>query len=143
MDRITLEKYVLRLAVVALMCVAAAQTVRTRGQTQPLPGPGKGVVDVAVVNEVKALATQAGPWRVAAGQDGMWKVGVQGTVTTAPVAPDFLRVGGTYSFQWAEHWAEVGTVREIHPSGWVRIDSPGRSRGRWLNPAQATSIDVR
>lgn len=143
---------ILKGAVIVLLCVAAVQLVRTgesqaaaagaqRGATQPFPGPGSGVVDVNVVNDLRVIqqgewrAVQLGEWRVA--QQGDWRVGVQGNVTTVPMALPFFKVGSRYTFQWAEHWFETGTVREMHASGWVRLDS------RWVNPANAIAIEPR
>jgi hypothetical protein len=157
MDGIAHENRILKVAVVLLVCVAAAgagitgsqrsaNATEQHGAVQRLPGAGSGVVDVSVVNNAVDVrqqgdwrVAQQGDWRVV--QQGDWRVGVQGTVTTTAPALPFLNVGATYTFQWAEHWNEVNVVREIHPSGWVRVDSSDPSRTRWINPSQAASID--
>ena len=131
------ENRVLRIAVVILLGVVLADVVRTSGQTQRLPGPGTGIVDVKVVDDARVV--QQGEWRVA--QQGEWRVGVTGTVATLPPMPPLIKVNGKYTVRWsagAKDDARDVTVRELHPSGWARVGAD-----EWVNLAAAIAIAER
>jgi hypothetical protein len=129
------ENRVLRLAVIILFALLLTGVATGDGQSQRLPGPGTGVVDVSVVNDARVNAVQHGEWRVA--QQGDWRVGVQGTVATLPAMPPNLR-SGKYVVRWPGHTTtEELTVHELHPSGWARAG------GRWVNLAAAVSLEAR
>lgn len=135
MEPVVRENRVLRILVVVLFAAFAVDDVMSgQDQGQRLPGPGSGVVPVRVTDE--ARVAQHGDWKVA--QQGDWKVGVQGSVATTPVMPPFLAVNRTYSVYWAHETAEQLVVRELHPSGWARVDVRGRER--WVNLTQAIAI---
>jgi hypothetical protein len=127
------ENRVLRIAVGILFALLLTGVATGDGQSQRLPGPGTGVVDVSVVNDARVNAAQHGDWRVA--QQGDWRVGVQGTVATLPAMPPSLR-SGKYVVRWpGQTETEELTVHELHPSGWART---GR---RWVNLATAVSLE--
>ena len=127
------ENRVLRVAVVVLGGLLLADAGRTSGQTQRLPGPGTGIVDVKVVEG--ARVEQQGEWRV--GQQGEWRVGVTGTVATLPAMPPGMKVNGRYTVRWSAEGRDV-TVRELHPSGWARVGAD-----EWVNLATAIGITAR
>jgi hypothetical protein len=134
MDPVKRENRVLRVAVAVLFCALAADAVTSGDQTQRVPGPGSGIVDVKVVNE--AGVTQRGEWKVT--QQGEWRVGVTGTVVAMPAMPNLAAVNRTYSIYWDRETADRVTVREIHPSGWARVDIGGAER--WVNLTRVASI---
>ena len=136
------ENHVLRVAAVLLLGLVLADVVRTSGQTQRLPGPGTGIVDVKVVDDARVVqqgewrVAQQGEWRVA--QQGDWRVGVTGTVSTLPTMPPVIKVNGRYTVRWSlseKEDARDVTVRELHPSGWARVGGD-----EWVNLAAAIAI---
>jgi hypothetical protein len=141
MDAVKRENGVLRVAVVVLFCALAAD-VGTTQQGQRLPGPGTGIVDVLVLNEPGVAqrgdwkVAQHGEWRMA--QQGDWRVDVTGTVVANPSMPNLVTVNRSYTIYWDHVNAERVTVREIHPSGWARVDIGKASR--WVNLTRAVSI---
>lgn len=142
MDALTRENRVLKVGIVALFCALAADVATTGQQTQRLPGLGSGIVDVAVVN-VPGI-TQRGEWKVGQqgewrmAQQGDWRVDVTGTVVTIPSMPSLVTVNRAYTVHWDHINAERVTVREIHRSGWARVDI-GKAE-RWINLTRAVSI---
>jgi hypothetical protein len=138
MESIQRENRILRTAVVILACILAGAAA-SGTQTQRLPGPGSGVVDVSVVREAHVAAAQRGEWRV--GQQGEWRVGVQGTVAMLPAMPRIINVGGVYAVR-GPSFEMVVTVRELHESGWARV-SDQMKQEHWVNLAAMTSIHVR
>ena len=143
------ENRVLRIAVVILLGLLLADVVRTSGQSQQrLPGPGTGIVDVKVVDDARVVqqgewrVAQQGEWRVA--QQGDWRVGVTGTVATLPVSPPFVAVNRTYNIRWggSTDWTPIA-VREIHHSGWLRVEVPGERDTWWINLAHAAAVTHR
>ena len=128
------ENRMLRVLVVVLFCALAADVAVSEPQTQRLPGPGSGVVDVTVTNAPQVA--QRGEWRVA--QQGEWRVGVQGSVATLPSMPPHIKVGGHYLVRWPGELSEEITVHELHPSGWARV-----GRERWVNLANAAVLGVK
>lgn len=142
MDAVKRENRVLRVAVVVLLSLLAADVGTSVQQTQRLPGPGSGIVDVAVVNEPGV--TQRGEWRVGQqgewrmAQQGDWRVDVTGSVVATPSMPSLVTVNRAYTIFWDHANAERVIVREIHPSGWARVDL-GKTQ-RWVNLTRAASI---
>lgn len=131
------ENRILRVAVALLACGLLADVVTTGQQTQRLPGPGSGIVDVEVVKEAQVAAAQRGEWRV--GQQGDWRV--QGTVATLPSMPRFVKVGGVYAVR-GPSLEMVATVRELHESGWALVSDELRQE-HWINFAAMSSVRVR
>jgi hypothetical protein len=143
MEPMRRENRVLRVAVVLLSCVVVGGVATSDGQQgQRFPGPGTGVVDVQLVREAEVAAAQRGPWNV--GQQGEWRVGVIGSVATLPAMPPVVKRGGTYAVRGpgleASPWTV--TVRELHPSGWARIDDEAHQE-HWINLAAMSSIRER
>jgi hypothetical protein len=140
MDGVTHENRMLKVAALVLFCALAAGVGTSGSQTQRLPGPGTGVVDVRVVNEPGT--TQSGDWKVA--QQGEWKVGVTGTVVALPAMPNLVSANRSYMIYWDQANAERVTVLEIHPSGWARVENTraanGNGQPRWVNLSRAASI---
>jgi hypothetical protein len=142
MDAVKRENRVLRVAAVVLLCALAADVGTSGQQSQRLPGPGTGIVDVVVVNEPGITQRgewkvgQQGEWRMA--QQGDWRVDVSGTVVAIPSMPNLVTVNRTYTIYWDHTNAERVTVREIHPGGWVRVEI-GKTV-RWINLTRAVSI---
>jgi hypothetical protein len=136
MDAVNRENRVLKVAVVVLLCALGADvgTSGQRSQGQLLPGPGTGIVDVAQSGEWRV--GQHGEWRM--GQQGDWQVDVTGTVVAVPSMPNMVTVNRAYTIHWDHVNAERVTVREIHPGGWVRVES-GKTE-RWINLTRAVSI---
>ena len=93
---------------------------------QRVPGPGSGVVPIKLADEAMRVV-----------QHGDWKVGVQGTVEMVPSMPPVFSVGRTYEVQWDQATTEVVTLRELHGSGWARVEGRGE---RWMNLTQARTI---
>ena len=145
MDSTRRENRILRVAVALLAGALLADVVTTGQQTQRLPGPGSGIVDVEVVKEAQVAAAQRGDWRVA--QQGDWRVAqqgdwrVQGTVATLPSMPRFLKVGGVYAVR-GPSLEMVATVRELHESGWALVSDEMRQE-HWINVAAMSSVRVR
>ncbi len=137
MDSTRRENRILRVAVALLVCGLLADVAATGQQTQRLPGPGSGIVDVEVVKEAQVAAAQRGEWRV--GQQGDWRV--HGTVATLPSMPRFLKVGGVYAVR-GPSLEMVATVRELHESGWALVSDELRQE-HWINLAAMSSIRVR
>ncbi len=131
------ENRILRVAVALLFCGLLADVATTGQQTQRLPGPGSGIVDVEVVKEAQVAAAQRGEWRV--GQQGDWRV--QGTVATLPSMPRFIKVGGVYAVR-GPSLEMVATVRELHESGWALVSDELRQE-HWINLAAMSSVRVR
>jgi hypothetical protein len=92
---------------------------------------GAGVVPVKVTDEVRV--TQHGEWKVA--QQGDWRVGVTGTVVAIPAMPNLVAVNRTYTVYWDHVNTDRVTVREIHTSGWARVEITGVER--WINLTRA------
>jgi hypothetical protein len=140
MESIQRENRILRIAVVILVCIVLAGAAATGAQqSQRLPGPGSGIVDVRVLEGASVAAAQQGEWRV--GQQGEWRVGVQGAVATLPAMPRIIRVGGVYAVR-GPSLEMVATVRELHESGWARV-SDELKQEYWINLAAMSSIQVR
>ena len=137
MDSTRRENRILRVAVALLVGGLLSDVVATGQQTQRLPGPGSGIVDVEVVKEALVAAAQRGEWRV--GQQGDWRV--QGTVATLPSMPRFLKVGGVYAVR-GPSLEMVATVRELHESGWALVSDELRQE-HWINLATMSSVRVR
>lgn len=142
MDSLRRENRVLRVAILVLFCALAADVGTSGNQSQRLPGPGSGIVDVAVVNEPGI--TQRGEWKVA--QQGEWRVAQQGdwrvggTVVAIPAMPDLVTANRSYDIYWNhENAANRVTVREVHTSGWARVVYAG-GQERWVNLSRAVSI---
>lgn len=134
------ENRVLRVLVVLLLAVVGGDVATSDGQqSQRLPGPGSGVVDVQLVREADVAAAQRGDWRVS--QQGEWRVGVTGTVATLPGMPPILKVGGTYAVR-GPSLEMLATVRQLHPSGWARVSDDAR-QDLWINLAAMSSIRER
>ena len=131
------ENRVLRVVVALLFCGLLADEASTVQQTQRLPGPGSGIVDVEVVKEAQVAAAQRGEWRVS--QQGDWRV--QGTVATLPSMPRFIKVGGVYAVR-GPSLEMVATVRELHASGWALVSDEMRQQ-HWINLAAMSSIRER
>jgi hypothetical protein len=138
MESIQRENRILRVSVVILASILAGAAAGAT-QTQRLPGPGSGVVDVSVVREASVAAAQRGEWRV--GQQGEWRIGVQGTVATLPAMPRIFKVGGVYAVR-GPSLEMVVTVRELHESGWALVSDEVKQE-HWINLAAMTSIRVR
>ena len=153
MDSTRRENRILRVAVALLAGALLADVVTTGQQTQRLPGPGSGIVDVEVVKEAQVAAAQRGDWRVAqqgdwrVAQQGDWRVAqqgdwrVQGTVATLPSMPRFIKVGGVYAVR-GPSLEMVATVRELHESGWALVSDEMRQE-HWINVAAMSSVRVR
>ena len=138
------------LATVALALGAAAvlganQLRRGNQQSQPdfatgtvtvtiANEPGVTIVNqpgVIVTNEPTVVARQAGPWTV--------------SLSDQPVliwtAPDFLRAGATYTFNWPGGGSDEHRVAAVGNNGWVRVDTED-DRAKWINTSVAMSIDA-
>ncbi len=139
MESMRRENRVLRIAVAVLFCGLLADVATTGEQTQRLPGPGSGVVDVHVAGEADVAAAQRGEWRV--GQQGEWRVGVRGTVATLPAMPPIVKVGGVYTVR-GPSLEMVVTVRQLHESGWALVSDEIRQQ-HWINLAAMSSIHAR
>jgi hypothetical protein len=126
---------VLPVAIAATVAFGVAAAGR---QVSPTPRLGSGSVtvdgevsvkgDVQVVNEPSVLARQS----------GLWKVGVE------PQPLPFVRVGGSYTIQWADRSVQRVVVREVVGS-WLRLEGgeDERSRPTWVNLAVALSVEER
>lgn len=134
------ESRILRTAVVLLFGVVCGQVVATVGQTQRLPGPGSGVVDVNVINDARVTAAQSGEWRVT--QLGTWAVTQQGAwrVTLQDTMPSLLKPGRRLEVRWPGREPEMITVTDVHSSGWALARSAD-GKIRWVNLPAAISID--
>jgi len=138
------------LATVALALGAAAvlganQLRRPNQQSQPdfatgtvtvtiANEPGVTIVNqpgVIVTNEPTVVARQAGPWTV--------------SLSDQPVlvwtAPDFLRAGATYTFNWPGGRSEERRVVAVGTNGWVQVDTED-NHAKWLNTSVAMSIEA-
>jgi hypothetical protein len=108
-------------------------------EMQPRPGPGTGVMNVAVVNHPAVTAAQSGEWRMSVAN--VADVRVANTVATTLMVPRFVQTGRMYAITWATGEREQITVRELGEDGWIRVDqSPG---SRWVNLGTARAIEDR
>ncbi len=132
------------LIVLPLFALAALAGAAAGGQqTQPLPGPGTGIVPVTVTGPVPV--TMAGPVQIStlpivnAAQQGEWNVRVANEPTVNVGAPEFLKKGGSYSLTWAGGDQEKVVVSQMAPNGWIRTEHEGRAR--WINLASVRAVE--
>jgi hypothetical protein len=138
MDAMKRKNRLLRIAVVVLFCaLATGAAMSGQDKGQPVPGFGSGIVPVKLTDDVVKVV-QHSEWRV--GQHGDWKVGVQGVVETRPPMPPSLAVNQRYALQWDRETVDVVTLRELHASGWARVDGQGGER--WVNLSLVRAIAV-
>lgn len=125
---------------VAIVVVLSVLSVGVFAQlTQPVPGPGSGVVtvvgNVSVANTPSVNAAQAGDWRVT----------LANTPAVLLTPPQFLRPRGHYDVVWSSGQRETIAVLQIGNGGWggwVRVETTD-GRTRWINVAAAASVEER
>jgi hypothetical protein len=123
--------------VAAALCWAALSAA----QTQPIPGPGTGIVPVTgtvTIEQMPAVsALQEGPWQVSVINAPEVRIANRPVISLAPT--EFLRKGGRYAVTWSTGERETVTVAESGAGGWVRVDTTDRQR--WINVGAARSIE--
>lgn len=125
-------------ALIASVAVAGAAllgVVAAGQQTQPLPGPGTGIVPVTVKGSVDIGTVPVVP----VSQQGDWNVRVANTPTVIAATPEFVRTGLSYAITWANGDQERIAVVGVGTAGWIRADRDGRSR--WINLASARAVE--
>jgi hypothetical protein len=125
----------MRNAVVTSMAVAGvaiAMGLTARGQVQPVPGPGSGVVTVTGIVQ----SSQNGDWKVDIANVPSVRVVETATVTRASLP--FLKTGTRVTVMWQDGTQETIRIGQLGSGGWVLDDS---SRRRWLNLDSARSVE--
>jgi hypothetical protein len=125
---------------VVIGVIALAWEFSARGQVQPVPGPGSGVVTVTGRVEIAdgmIQARQNGDWRVAVANVPDVRVVNTPTVTRAPLP--FVKAGAKLQVTWPEGSVENVRVTQPAGGGWCLIDSNGRAR--WVNLDLARYVD--
>ena len=109
-----------------------------RGQVQPVPGPGSGVVTVVGRVEVAdgvIQARQSGDWKVVIANAPEVRVVNIPTVSPAPLP--FLKVGARLEVSWPDNTTATITVAQLGGGGWCLI---GGQRPQWVNLSLARSV---
>jgi hypothetical protein len=111
-----------------------------RGQVQPVPGPGSGVVTVVGRVEVAdgmVHARQIGDWRVAVANTP--DVRVVNTATVAPAPLPFLKTGVRLQVTWPGGSTQTVRVAQLGGGGWCLIEGSGTPH--WINLNMAQAVD--
>jgi len=127
---------------VGIAAVGLAWGLPARGQVQPVPGPGSGVVTVVGRVEVAdglIQARQSGDWKVAIANAPDVRVANIPTVALAPLP--FLKVGARLEVSWPDNTTATIRVVQLGGGGWCLIEG---QRPQWINLSLARSVsDVR
>ncbi len=123
------------IAVAAAAGIALIEVVAAGQQTQPLPGPGTGIVPVAVKGTVDVGRMPV----VTAAQQGDWNVRVANEPTVIAAPPEFVKTGASYTITWPGGDQEKVSVLQVGTAGWIRTERDGRSR--WINLAAARAVE--
>jgi hypothetical protein len=122
-----------RLVATSVAAVALLWVGTSAQLTQPLPGPGSGIVKVEGTVDVRRMPVVS----VNAAQQGDWRVAIANTPTITVASPAFVKVGARYQITWATGERELVQVAAVEPGGWVRVaDKPDR----WINISSARSL---
>ena len=123
---------------VGIAVVGLAWGLPARGQVQPVPGPGSGVV--TVVGRVEVVdgvieARQSGDWKVAVANAP--DVRVVNTPTVAPAPLPFLKVGARLEVVWPDNTTATIRVVQLGGGGWCLTEG---QRPQWINLSLARSV---
>jgi hypothetical protein len=104
-------------------------------QTQPLPNQPTFApfpAEVILLNEPTVQAQQS----------GRWEVRLADPVVLEIPTPEFLEVGGSYTFTWSgSDTAKTYEVLLLAGNGWVAAAPTTGGDALWLNTSLATSIE--
>jgi hypothetical protein len=125
---------------VGIGIVALVWGLPARGQVQPVPGPGSGVVSVVGRVEVadgSIQARQAGDWRVAVANAP--DVRVVNTPTVSPAPLPFLKTRVRLQVIWPGGASQTLRVAQLGGGGWCLVEGSGNPY--WVNLNMAQSVE--